>query len=80
MWPNFVGSELAPTTAKRGVEKNIRAAASVAIFDNDTISIPCLCDTLCIEISEVQCASRRRNDEVDLGKLIAGMLGEGSDK
>lgn len=30
--PNFAGSEDAPTTAKYGEEKKVRAAASVAIF------------------------------------------------
>ena len=32
MWPNFVGSEEAPTTAKYGAVKKARAAASVAIL------------------------------------------------
>lgn len=31
LWPNLAGLELAPTTANRGAEKNLRAAASVAI-------------------------------------------------
>ena len=32
LWPNFVGSLLAPTTAKYGAVKKALAAASVAIF------------------------------------------------
>jgi hypothetical protein len=32
LWPNLVGSLLAPTTAKYGAEKKALAAASVAIF------------------------------------------------
>lgn len=32
LWPNLVGSDEAPTTAKYGCVKNARAAASVAIF------------------------------------------------
>jgi len=32
LWPNFEGSLEAPTTAKEGVEKKARAAASPAIF------------------------------------------------
>lgn len=32
LWPNLVGSEDAPTTAKCGERKKVRAAASVAIL------------------------------------------------
>lgn len=32
LWPNFVGSLDAPTTAKYFAEKNARAADSVVIF------------------------------------------------
>lgn len=32
LWPNLVGSLLAPTTAKYGAEKKALAAASVVIF------------------------------------------------
>lgn len=35
LWPNFVGSELAPATAKRELEKNVFSAASMLILEDD---------------------------------------------
>lgn len=37
MCPNFVGSELAPATAKRELEKNVFNAASMLVLEDESV-------------------------------------------